>query len=67
MLKVDILIVFNKMIKGSIVYGIIYFNYDDGMMDKWVEKIRIFLVEEKEMSVKLIGGFIIEKDMNIVS
>ncbi|MED4115522.1 MMPL family transporter [Priestia megaterium] len=66
--KVDIPTASNKMIKGSTAYGIIHFNHDDdGTMDKQVEKIRTLSSEEKEMSVKLTGGPIIEKDMNTAS
>lgn len=66
--KVDIPTASNKMIKGSTAYGIIHFNHDDdGTMDKRVEKIRTLSSEEKEMSVKLTGGPIIEKDMNTAS
>ncbi|MFF2442636.1 MMPL family transporter [Priestia megaterium] len=65
--KVDIPTASNKMIKGSTAYGIIHFNHDDGTMDKRVEKIRTLSAEEKEMSVKLTGGPIIEKDMNTAS
>ncbi|QTL51765.1 MULTISPECIES: MMPL family transporter [Priestia] len=65
--KVDIPTASNKMIKGNTAYGIIHFNHDDGTMDKRVEKIRTLSAEEKEVSVKLTGGPIIEKDMNTAS
>ncbi|WP_129709098.1 MMPL family transporter [Priestia megaterium] len=65
--KVDIPTASNNMIKGNTAYGIIHFNHDDGTMDKRVEKIRTLSVEEKEVSVKLTGGPIIEKDMNTAS
>ncbi|MGE7303596.1 MMPL family transporter [Priestia megaterium] len=65
--KVDIPTASNKMIKGSTAYGIIHFNHDDGTMDKRVEKIRTLSADEKEVSVKLTGGPIIEKDMNTAS
>jgi RND superfamily putative drug exporter len=65
--KVDIPTASNKMIKGNKAYGIIHFNHDDGTMDKRVEKIRTLSAEEKEVSVKLTGGPIIEKDMNTAS
>ncbi|MFS0904810.1 MMPL family transporter [Priestia aryabhattai] len=65
--KVDIPTASNKMIKGNKAYGIIHFNHDDGTMDKRVKKIRTLSAEEKEVSVKLTGGPIIEKDMNTAS
>ncbi|KJL06090.1 MULTISPECIES: MMPL family transporter [Priestia] len=65
--KVDIPTASNKMIKGNTAYGIIHFNHDDGTMDKRVEKIRTLSSEEKEVSVKLTGRPIIEKDMNTAS
>ncbi|WP_416234869.1 MMPL family transporter [Priestia megaterium] len=65
--KVDIPTASNKMIKGSTAYRIIHFNHDDGTMDKRVEKIRTLSADEKEVSVKLTGGPIIEKDMNTAS